>query len=214
MTDATAPPPPNVPRLFLASASPRRQALLRQIGLDVEPLAPGPDENADALEVPLPQELPLAYVRRVAAAKMDAALARLARRHPEVHPQHAGLLCADTIVALGTELLGKPRDADDARRMLRALSGRQHAVHTAVVVQRGGQRHAAVQTSQVWFAKLRERDIDAYLASGEPFGKAGAYALQGRGEAFVTRIDGSASGIIGLPLHTTLHLLRRIGCAA
>jgi septum formation protein len=121
------------------------------------------------------------------------------------------LLCADTTVTLGGAIYGKPQDAAHAAHMLRALSGKTHQVLTAVAVQRGAARHEALQTSQVRFAALSDQDIAAYIASGEPFGKAGGYALQGRGAAFVEHLSGSASGIIGLPLFETLRLLRAAG---
>ena len=197
--------------LFLASASPRRQDLLRQVGVDFALLAPAPDEDSEALEAALPGEAPADYVQRVTRLKLEAARHRLARRHPEVAPESALLLCADTTVALDGTLYGKPENATDAARILRTLSGRTHAVLTAVCVQRGAAQFAALQTSQVRFAPLSAQDIADYIASGEPFGKAGAYAMQGRGAAFVEHISGSASGIIGLPLCETLRLLRAAG---
>jgi septum formation protein len=197
--------------VFLASASPRRQDLLRQVGVAFELLAPGPEEDSDRLEAAVPGESPADYVQRVTACKLDAARARLARHRPDVAPGAAVLLCADTIVALQGAVLGKPRDADDAARMLRMLSGKTHAVLTAVGVQRGAARFATLQTSQVRFAALSAQQIACYVASGEPFGKAGGYALQGRGAAFVEHISGSSSGIIGLPLYETLQLLRAAG---
>lgn len=197
--------------VYLASASPRRQDLLRQVGVDFELLAPGPDEDSEALEQALPGETAAGYVLRITRLKMEAARHRLARRHPDVQPEAAILLCADTTVALGDTLYGKTQDARDAARILSALSGRTHTVLTAVCVQRGATRQEALQISQVRFAALSAHDIAAYIASGEPFGKAGAYALQGRGAAFVEHISGSASGIIGLPLFETLRLLRAVG---
>ncbi|MGC9163727.1 MAG: Maf family protein [Thiomonas sp.] len=197
--------------VYLASASPRRQDLLRQVGVDFALLAPAPDEDSEALERALPGERAADYVLRITRLKLEAARQRLVRRHPEVHPEAAILLCADTTVALDETLYGKPQDASDAARILSALSGRTHAVLTAVCVQRGTIRQEALQISQVRFAALSASDIAAYIASGEPFGKAGAYALQGRGAAFVEHISGSASGIIGLPLFETLRLLRAVG---
>ena len=197
--------------VYLASASPRRQDLLRQVGVPFTLLAPHPDEDSEALEAALPGEVAANYVQRVTRFKLEAARERLARRHPEVSAQTALLLCADTTVALNGHLYGKPQDADDAARMLRSLSGTSHEVLTAVCVQHGATRHEALQTSQVRFAALSDQDITGYIASGEPFGKAGAYAMQGRGAAFVEHINGSASGIIGLPLYETLRLLRAAG---
>ena len=200
--------------IYLASASPRRQELLRQIGVPFTLLAPLPDEDSEALEAALPGEPPSDYVQRVTRLKLDAARARLARRHPDVAPDSALLLCADTTVALDGRIYGKPQGADDAARMLRALSGQTHQVLTAVSVQRGDERFDALQTSRVRLAALSPQDIADYIASGEPFGKAGAYALQGRGAALVEQIEGSASGIIGLPLFETLRLLRAAGWPA
>jgi septum formation protein len=192
---------------YLASQSPRRQELLRQVGLSFELLPADPDEDVEALEAPLPAESPTAYVTRVVGAKADAAARRLARRGLAPAP----ILVADTTVAIGAALLGKPADADDARRMLRALSGRSHRVLTAValVSSRGTER--AVSVSRVRFARLRPAQIEAYVASGEPIGKAGGYAIQGLAAAFVRRIEGSYSGIMGLPLFETTTLLRRVG---
>ena len=200
--------------VYLASASPRRQDLLRQVGVPFELLAPLPDEDSEALEAARPGEPPADYVQRVTRLKLEAARQRLARCLPEVSPDAAVLLCADTTVALDGVIYGKPESTDDAARILRTLSGKTHEVLTAVCVQRGAAQHAALQTSQVRFAALSEQDIADYIASGEPFGKAGAYALQGRGAAFVEHISGSASGIIGLPLFETLQLLRAAGWSA
>lgn len=204
MSDA-APCAPAAPFVWLASQSPRRQALLRQIGVPFELLAPGPDEDAEALEAVLPGESPTRYVERVVLAKAHAARARrLVRGLPE-----APILVADTTVAVGGTILGKPADDDDARRMLRLLSGRGHRVLTALAVVRGARIEHATNVSRVRFARLSADDVESYVASGEPRGKAGAYAIQGRAAAFVRRIEGSHSGIMGLPLHETATLLRR-----
>ncbi|MGE0072839.1 MAG: nucleoside triphosphate pyrophosphatase [Thiomonas sp.] len=197
--------------VFLASSSPRRQDLLRQAAVDFRLLAPLADEDSEALEATLPGEAPADYVQRVTQSKLDAAQQRLRRVHPTLDPLAAIVLCADTTVAIDGQILGKPRDAADAARMLRLLSGREHQVLTAVGVQRGAARHHALQVSQVRFAALSAQQITDYVASGEPFGKAGGYALQGRGAALVAHCCGSASGIIGLPLYETLKLLRAAG---
>jgi septum formation protein len=203
--------PPAHDWIWLASQSPRRQALLAQIGVRLQRLEPDPDEDVESLEAERPGEAPRAYVQRVTAAKLDAALARVQRRSLERAP----VLCADTTVAVGRTLLAKPRDAADAVRMLRLLSGREHRVLTSVAVgwpARGGFRVAqVVQVSTVRFARLGAADIAAYVATGEPFGKAGAYGIQGRAAVFVERIGGSHSSIMGLPLHETAVLLRRAG---
>lgn len=201
--------PPTAPHAFvyLASQSPRRLQLLGQLGVKSEPLLAGPDEDAEALEAVFPGELPADYVQRVTAAKLDAARARLHRRGGPVAP----ILCADTTVALGRRILGKPADEAEAREMLSALSGRTHRVLTAVAVWSGTRRLAAMNVSHVSMAALPAPLIDRYIASGEPFGKAGAYAIQGALAGWIRHIDGSHSGIMGLPLHETAGLLQRAG---
>ena len=191
--------------VHLASQSPRRQELLRQIGIDFRLLLPDPGEDAEALEAVRPGEAPAVYVKRVVLAKLQAARERLARRGGPPAP----ILTADTTVALGGRLLGKPADAAQATEMLEALSGRTHRVLTAVAV--GDARHTewVVQVSRVSFARLGASRIAAYVASGEPFDKAGGYGIQGAAGAFVRRIEGSYSGIMGLPLHETDRLLRK-----
>jgi septum formation protein len=198
----TAPSSPTF--VWLASQSPRRQELLRQVGIRFELLAPGPEEDAEALEAVRPGESPTLYVERVVLEKARAARARLAARGLPPAP----ILVADTTVAVGGTILGKPVDDDDARRMLRLLSGRGHRVLTAVAVVRGSRTERATNVSRVRFARLSAAEIDAYVACGEPRGKAGAYAIQGRAAAFVRRIEGSHSGIMGLPLHEAATLLR------
>ena len=191
--------------ILLASQSPRRRQLLQQIGVAHDLLLPEAHEDAEALEAVLPQEAPEAYVQRVTRAKLDAACARRERLKLADVP----VLAADTTVALGRRILGKPADADEARAMLRALSGHTHRVLTAIALAADGQVLQALSVSHVRFAPLEEADIEAYIASGEPFGKAGAYAIQGRIAAFVAHVEGSYSGIMGLPLHETAMLLRQ-----
>ena len=199
--------------IWLASQSPRRQALLAQIGVTPQLLLPGDDEDAEALEVVQPGELPLAYVQRVTRAKLQAAVARHRRRGLPPAP----ILCADTTVALGRRILGKPADAQDVAATLAALSGRTHRVLTSVAVAAakglaGRVRiEQATQVSRVRFAALSPALVQAYIASGEPFGKAGSYAIQGALAAHIAHIQGSHSGIMGLPLFETAHLLRRAG---
>jgi septum formation protein len=195
--------------VWLASQSPRRAQLLQQIGVPFRPLPPDDHEDVEALEAGRVGELPAAYVQRVTRAKLRAAVERLARRAAEPAP----ILCADTTVALGTRILGKPADGADARAMLAALSGRTHRVLTAVAVHDGRRVHAALSVSHVRFAAMPGAAIEAYVAGGEPFGKAGAYAIQGAIAAWIEHIDGSHSGIVGLPLHETARLLRRAGVA-
>lgn len=191
--------------IYLASQSPRRRQLLEQLGVPHALLLPGDLDAAEALEAERPGEVPAAYVRRVTRLKLDAAVQRLHARGLPPAP----VLCADTTVALGRRMLAKPRDAEDAARMLRQLSGGAHRVITAVAVQHGDWRGEALSTSRVRFAALGEADIAAYIASGEWDGKAGAYAIQGRAAAFIEHISGSYSGIMGLPLFETAALLRQ-----
>ena len=198
------PPPLLHPFLYLASQSPRRQQLLAQIGVRFEPLLRGAEVDAEALEANRAGESPADYVQRVTRAKLAAARERLRRRGGPPAP----VLCADTTVALGRRILGKPADAAEAHAMLQALAGRTHRVHTAVAVHDGRRTHAALSTSHVRVAPMAAAHIEAYIAGGEPFGKAGAYGIQGAFAAFVTHIAGSHSGIMGLPLAETASLLR------
>jgi nucleoside triphosphate pyrophosphatase len=191
--------------VYLASASQRRAQLLDQVGVAYRLLAPDIDEDAEALEEVLGAELPLAYVRRVTLLKLAAARARLKRRSLPDAP----IVCADTTVALGRRILGKPRDAGHAAEMLRSLSGCTHRVITAVAVGAGRRDLLATSVSRVRFAPLSETTIRRYVESGEPEGKAGAYAVQGRIAAWIEHLEGSYTGIMGLPLHQTITLLAR-----
>lgn len=197
--------------IYLASQSPRRSQLLQQLGVRHElllPNAPGDvPEDAEAIEAVLPSEAPRDYVQRVTALKLDAAVARWARRGLPPAP----VLTSDTTVALGTEILGKPEDAAQAQTMLRKLSGQTHEVLTAVALQHGAQRLQALSVSKVRFMAMSDAQIAAYVASGEPFGKAGAYGVQGLAAAMIEHIEGSYSGIMGLPVFETAQLLRQIG---
>ena len=193
--------------IYLASQSPRRRQLLEQIGVEHRLLLPAPGEDAEALEEVLPGEAPARYVQRVTALKLDAALARLKSQGLPAAP----VLCADTTVALGRDILGKPADAAQARAMLSRLSGTRHRVLTAVAVQLGRRRVSALSQSWVRFAPMSAAHIRAYVDSGEPMGKAGAYAVQGRAAAHIEQVSGSYSGIMGLPLHVTAQLLRQLG---
>lgn len=197
------------PFIYLASQSPRRRQLLEQLGVKHELLLPGPEEDAEALEAVWPNEAPEAYVARVTQAKLDAALLRRAARGLPVAP----VLCSDTTVAVDQQILGKPADAGDALRTLRLLSGRRHRVITAVAVaaEAGSRRSAALNVSEVEFAPVDEDALRRYVDSGEPFGKAGAYAIQSQAAAWISRIEGSYSGIMGLPLFETAQVLRDWG---
>ena len=191
--------------VYLASQSPRRAQLLGQLGVRHELLLAADDEDAEALEAERQGELPSAYVERVTRAKLAAARERLRSRSLVDAP----ILAADTTVALGRRILGKPRDAADARARIWAQAGHTHRVLTAVAVAAGRRNLFALNVSRVHFAALSAADIDAYVAGGEPFGKAGAYAIQGGAAAWTLRIDGSYTGIMGLPLHDTARLLRQ-----
>ncbi|WP_311221154.1 MULTISPECIES: Maf family protein [unclassified Acidovorax] len=194
--------------IYLASQSPRRRQLLEQLGIRHELLLPNAEgdtaEDAEAIEAVLPGESPEVYVQRVTGLKLDAAVTRRARRGLAVAP----ILCSDTTVALGDAIFGKPEDAADAARMLATLAGREHRVLTAVAVQAGERRLAALSVSTVRFAPMTAAQIDAYVATGESLGKAGAYGIQGRAAAHVEHLAGSYSGIMGLPMYETAQLLR------
>ena len=197
--------------IYLASQSPRRQELLKQMGIRYEMLAPNPGEDSESIETPLLHEKARAYVERVTLAKSTAALARWQKNGLAWAP----ILCADTTVSLPGnsegEILGKPTDVTDAARILNMLSGKTHEVLTAVAltIDPSQQALCLVQVSRVHFAKLSPEQIAAYIASGEPFGKAGAYGIQGLGGAFIPSIEGSYSGIMGLPIFETAQLLER-----
>jgi len=192
--------------VYLASRSPRRVQLLEQLGVAHRPLLPDADEDAEALEALRPGELPQDYVQRVARAKLAAAWVRLAQRGLPVAP----ILAADTTVALGRQILGKPDDAGHARQMLQRLSGRTHRVLSAVALGCTPRRSGlALCISRVRFAELPAAIIERYVGSGEPFGKAGAYAVQGPIAAWIAHLQGSYSGVMGLPLFETAQLLRR-----
>jgi len=198
---------PASPFIYLASQSPRRAQLLDQLAVRHRLLLPDADEDAEALEHVLPGEAPAAYVQRVTHLKLDAALARLKRRGLPPAP----VLCADTTVALGRTIYGKPDDAADAVRMLGELSGHTHRVLTAVALGSARKREQALSDSRVTFGAISATQLKAYAASQEPLGKAGAYAVQGRAAAFVSHISGSYSGIMGLPMYETAQLLRSFG---
>jgi septum formation protein len=194
------------PFVYLASQSPRRQELLGQLGVRFELLLPRPDEDAEALEAERPGESADAYVRRVTVAKAEAARARL------VAGDHARapILVADTTVTIDGAILGKPDDVDHALAMLERLAGREHEVLTALAVVDGEGRllPPALSRSTVRFAAASREALRRYAVTGEPLGKAGAYGIQGRAAELIERIEGSYSGIMGLPLFETAALLR------
>jgi septum formation protein len=215
--------------IYLASQSPRRQELLAQMGVQFELLLADSNEDAESLETQLPDEAALAYVKRVTLAKLMAAKQR---RHSRGLP-FAPILCADTTVALTLEdenetkqdiqnksikeiILGKPTDHQDAKRILQLLSGKTHQVHTAVAVI--GKPHInddepklLVSSSQVTFKSLTDEEINAYISTNEPMGKAGAYGIQGIGGCLISSISGSFTGIMGLPLYETSQLMHETG---
>lgn len=191
-----------MPRLQLASQSPRRRELLARLGINFGVV------EVDVPEWRMPGEPAADYVSRVAREKAGAGLLRMAGRADAV------VLGADTEVVLDDAVFGKPADAEDAAAMLRRLSGRTHRVLSAVWLVSAGREARALSVSAVRFAALDETTIAAYVAGGEPFGKAGGYAIQGGGGAFVAHLEGSCSGVMGLPLHETWALLREFGLIA
>lgn len=189
-------------KIILASASPRRAEILRNAGIPFEA------HPADIDEAPLPGESARAMVTRLAEAKTRAAAAQIGHGDAE-----AIIVGADTTVELQEEILGKPRDAADAREMLGKLSGRTHQVLTGIFLVRLRDHavRSAMETSAVTFALLSKKEIDAYVSTGEPLGKAGAYAIQGRAGRFIPRIDGCYFNVVGLPLARLYALLRELG---
>lgn len=180
--------------IILASGSPRRVELMRHMGLAFEKVPVDADEHLSGR----PDEVVVALAKRKALAAQV--------RYPDRY-----ILAADTLVYAGGEVLGKPEDADDARRMLRLLSGSEHQVFTGVCVMHGQAAWVDCVCTRVQFAKLSEKDIDGYVQSGEPMDKAGAYAVQGMGGMFVTEVHGSPSNVIGLPMHSVRALLVQAG---
>ena len=203
--------------IYLASQSPRRQEILTQIGVKFQLLLADPSEDVESLEIQLPDEPALIYVKRVTLAKLAAAKQRLHARGLDLAP----ILCADTTVALMLEdgkeiILGKPANQHDAKRILQLLSGKTHDVHTAVAVLsnphiNNDQPKLLVSSSQVTFKSLTDEEINTYISTNEPMGKAGAYGIQGIGGCFISRISGSYSGIMGLPLYETSQLMHETG---
>jgi septum formation protein len=231
------------PFIYLASQSPRRAQLLEQLGVLHRPLQPEPQEDAESLEVQLAGELPTDYVVRVTRLKVLASLERLRVRqanNPAIPA--APVLCADTTVALGDEVFGKPANPAHASQMLEALSAQTHRVLTAVCIglpaqlklgapilsedlarsgsgtlvgvsagEQGDTVLDVLSCSWVSFARLSDAQIEGYIQTGEPFGKAGAYAVQGLAAGFIEKIEGSYSGIMGLPLFECAQMLRTLG---
>ncbi|HTP47815.1 MAG TPA: Maf family protein [Casimicrobiaceae bacterium] len=197
------------PSVYLASKSPRRQELLRQLGVEFEPLLlrEAPGRRRDVVEAPRKDEPPLEYVKRIARTKAAVGWHRMGRRGLAPKP----VIAADTEVILDGTVVGKPADAADAVRVLSSLSARTHDVITAVAVRWQAQLTLAVSTSRVTFRAMSTDELERYVATGEPSDKAGGYAIQGKAAAFVRHLEGSYSGVMGLPLFETAEILARIG---
>ncbi len=196
-------------RIYLASRSPRRRELLKQIGITFEMLIMRtyPIVRADVDETPRPGELPADYVTRIAMNKAKTGWTRaMERRLPRLP-----VLGADTVVAIDGETVGKPSNAEDAANMLRKLSGREHEVFSAVAVALNEHVESKLSRSRVRFSELNDSLIQEYVDSGEPMDKAGAYGVQGKAAVFIAEINGSYSGIMGLPLYETAQLLKQAG---
>ena len=196
-------------RIYLASQSPRRRGLLKQIGIrfDLLVLRNDPRRQIDVDELPLAQESPAAYVERVCREKAQAAQEALRLRTLRAAPT----LTADTVVTLDQQIIGKPDDNAHAAQILRKLSGRTHEVITAVALTLGERTEFRVASTRIRFASLDEERIRRYLLTGEAHGKAGAYGIQGQAAAFVEHLEGSYSGVVGLPLFETVELLKSFG---
>ncbi len=190
-------------KLILASTSPRRAEILRNAGIDFEVFPSEIDESRS------PREAPPVYVWRVAELKVRTAMSRLRAKRQK---DYSAIVAADTVVALDGDVLGKPRSADDARRMLRRLSGRWHDVFTglAVLVRQSERTIVVVEKTRVELGVLSESEIDEYIRTEEPFDKAGAYAIQGRGGKFIPRVEGCYFNVMGLPLSRLYAILREL----
>lgn len=195
--------------IYLASRSPRRHELLAQLGVpfDELKLRAAPGRHRDVVEEALDGEPAMHYVERIARTKASTGWKRMQERGLPARP----VLGADTEVVLDDAIFGKPHDADAARAMLAKLSGRVHDVLSAVAIRFDDDIEVAVSVSQVTFRKLTPGEIERYIETGEPFDKAGGYAIQGRAAAFITKLEGSYSGVMGLPLAETASILARIG---
>ena len=197
------------PSVYLASRSPRRQELLRQLAVEFDELLlrEAAGRRRDIVEAPRAGEPPLEYVKRIARLKASMGWHRMGRRGLAPRP----VLAADTEVVLDGAALGKPADAAAAVAMLAALSGRSHEVITALALRWHAQLSLAVSTSRVTVRAIARDEIERYVATGEPFDKAGSYAIQGKGAAFVQHLEGSYSGVMGLPLFELAEILARLG---
>jgi septum formation protein len=199
--------------IYLASRSPRRRELLKQIGVAFQlfQLREEPGRDPDVDESPGNGETPAAYVVRIARTKAEVASHYMQRRSLS---QRWPVLAADTTVVCAGRIIGKPANSDDAVRILQELAGSQHEVITAIALAFNDRIETALSESRVWFRDLGEEEIRRYVASGESLDKAGGYAIQGRAAAFVMRLEGSYSGVVGLPLAETAGLLAKAGIDA
>jgi septum formation protein len=193
----------NKQMVILASRSPRRIELLKQVGIECIVLPADIDESLRQGELPAP------YVKRLAKEKALATAANMKKEY-----SHMIVLAADTTVSVGDEVLGKPESDQDAARMLALLSGTKHAVHTAVAAYHDGKVSVVLKTTTVKMAKLTTKTIDAYIASGEQRDKAGSYGIQGKAAAWIEAIEGSYSGVMGLPLFETVQLMNKVTAAS
>lgn len=195
-------------KIYLASKSPRRRELLHQVGIEFELLLlrDAPPRGSDVTELVLENELPLNYVSRVTKEKAQAAWNAIEQRHLPLYP----VLAADTTVVIHEQILGKPKNRDEAIAMMQLLSGKNHLVHTCIALQYHHHFLQFTQTSEVTFCELSEDQIEIYCNSTEPYDKAGGYAIQGFAARFISHIQGSYSGIMGLPLFETSELLNQL----
>ena len=195
--------------IYLASRSARRRDILKQMGVSFEMLLlrEGAERDADFDETPLPNEEPGTYASRIARLKAEAGWTRLEQRRLLRYP----VLAADTTVALGNDILGKPADREEAVAMLKQLSGSTHFVHSAVAVKYNDRFEEALSTTEVRIRTIEDDEIRRYVATGESFDKAGAYGIQGKGSIFIEHISGSYSGVVGLPIFDTARLLASFG---
>lgn len=200
------------PRIYLCSQSPRRRELLKQIGVNYEMLLlrSDPRRNVSVDETPKENEAPVEYVQRICHAKAEAGWNAMLYRSLPPFP----VLAADTTVTIDNQIIGKPRDHAHAAEILRTLSGRQHQVLTAVAISFENRIEMRLSTTRVTFAKLDDARIHRYLLSNEAHDKAGAYGIQGQAGAFVEHLDGSYTGVMGLPLFETVELLKNFGYPA
>jgi len=201
------------PYLYLASQSPRRQELLKQMGVEFKLLLADAHEDVESLEIAEPGEPALTYVKRVTLAKLAASVTRLESRNLSWAP----ILCADTTVSIELKdgqptILGKPNNDEDAMRILQRLSGQTHQVHTAIALQKSIDQKPElfISSSNVSFEQLDPHQIHAYIATGEHIGKAGAYGIQGLAACFIKHIEGSFSGIMGLPVFETAQIIKNV----